>query len=368
MDFKEYSVENFLMNDSFRSYCLRKDEEDVRFWTEWIANNPEKRETVQQAGELFRLLNGNISSRQYMRDEAAFEKAVTDYINNTAQPEVEAGRPSLLKYLLTGGAGVAAAVLLFLFLLPKQPPAAPSGKYEIVQTSNRGERKSFQLMDGTKVNLNAGSHIKVARNFNKKRREVYLEGEAYFDVASNAKKPFIIHTSSMELKVLGTAFNVKAYAGERTEETSLISGLVEITLNTAAQEKVILHPNEKIVISLSQDSVAAYRVTGKPGAGLQKSYKITDLPHSTNKSPDELAWTENRLAFNSNSFAEIALMLERWYNVKIILEDTAIKSYFFTGTFDKKSITQVLEALQMSRPFAYTVKNNTYIIKKANKP
>src|SRR5690606_22571909 len=103
-------------------------------------------------------------------------------------------------------------------------------KYNSTEVSKPGERKSIQLPDGTKVMLNAGSTIHIAADFNATSRQLTLVGEAFFDVVHNAEKPFIIHTGAMDIKVLGTVFNVRAYPGDKTSETSLLKGSVEVTL------------------------------------------------------------------------------------------------------------------------------------------
>ncbi len=119
--------------------------------------------------------------------------------------------------------------------------AAVQSKNQI--STKNGSKTSLVLPDGTKVWLNAGSQLDYDKNYGNKLREVSLVGEAYFDVVKNTERPFLIHTRKMDIKVLGTAFNVKCYPGEKTTETSLVRGSIEFTLKER-QEKIMLKPNE----------------------------------------------------------------------------------------------------------------------------
>jgi len=126
-------------------------------------------------------------------------------------------------------------------------------------TTKKGNRTKIQLPDGSNVWLNAGSKINYSKNFEGKERVVFLNGEAFFvvflngeaffDVVKNPQKPFIIHTSKIDIKVLGTQFNVKAYEEDNTTETSLIRGSVEIFLKNDPGKKFLLRPNEKLVLN-----------------------------------------------------------------------------------------------------------------------
>ncbi len=365
MDPKEYEAEDFLQDPSFCDYCLGNNEQAVKFWEEWIYLNPENKSVLQQAKELYGLLNGNHTASQFMHDRELFIEKMNEHLSlsgfiqrdNLNAPERKS--PPLRKLRLYAAAA-AAAVLLFVFLTPAiktvLSPSSPSSPYVYGEDSKAGERKSFQLADGTKVMLNAGSTIKVSKNFNVSSREILLEGEAFFDVTHNAQKPFIIHTASMDVKVLGTAFNIKAYPTDKTTETSLLRGSIEVTVKNDPGKVVILHPNEKIILpNYAQDNAAATSPRKTPASPMAKEkYKISGLTYfPMDSSLVEVSWTDNKLVFDSESFEDIGTRLERWYNVSIRFENPDVRQYRFTGVFDKKTIIQVLDALQLSRPFEY---------------
>src|SRR5260221_1009127 len=115
-------------------------------------------------------------------------------------------------------------------------------------TTKNGSKTNLLLPDGTRVWLNAGSSITYDSSYDKMMREVILSGEGYFDVVRNKEKPFIIHAAKINIKVLGTQFNVKSYPTDNTTEASLIHGSIEVTFRDKPNKKIILKPNEKIVV------------------------------------------------------------------------------------------------------------------------
>jgi ferric-dicitrate binding protein FerR (iron transport regulator) len=241
---------------------------------------------------------------------------------------------------------------------------APPQK-NIVSTKN-GSKSKIELPDGTQVWLNVGSRIKYDGNYGKENRELTLIGEAYFDVAHDANKPFILHTLKMDIKVLGTAFNVKAYPGDDITEAALIRGSIEVTFPERPLEKLILKPNDKISIvnketNTAKDTVRLAHADNKERPAIMVSsiqYEPTD------SAVIETAWVNNKLIFRSKTFEELARDIERWFNVAVQVQDSSILDKKFTGTFSNESITDALDALSLSYPFHYKFNrsNNTVAI------
>lgn len=239
----------------------------------------------------------------------------------------------------------------------------PLPQKSIVSTKN-GCKSNIELPDGTQVWLNAGSKIKYDENYGKENRELTLTGEAYFDVAHDAQKPFILHTGKMDIKVLGTAFNVKAYPGDGITEAALIRGSIEVTFPGRPQEKLILKPNDKI--SILNKETNTVKDTARP------SYTVNDerpaiMVSSIQYAPAdsaiiETAWVNNKLIFRRKTFEELARDIERWFNVTIQVKDTSILSKQFTGTFNNESVTDALDALSLSYPFHYKLDRSTNIV------
>ena len=236
--------------------------------------------------------------------------------------------------------------------------------------ANNGSRSRSLLPDGTTVWLNAGSKLHYENDFNGTTREVRLEGEAFFDVVKQADRPFIVHTSGIDIRVLGTAFNVKSYPEDKTVETTLYRGLVQVSRQEDVTKKIIqLRPNEKLILpkqaakkepELSEEKAP---VKKQPPA----NFIITHID-STKKESErfETAWIYSRLEFRGNSFEELAHKLERWYNVTIVFADEKVKHLNFNGSFEKENVEQAFKALKVAVPsFTYKIENHEILVSSA---
>lgn len=227
-----------------------------------------------------------------------------------------------------------------------------------------GSKSNMVLPDGTKVYLNSGSKLTYDKNYGTDIREVNLTGEGYFDVVKNPKKPFIIHTSSINIRVLGTAFNVRCYPDEKNTETSLVRGSLEVTVK-GGQQKIILKPNEKLIVSNSKKEKENASVNKKDAV---VENNIIELSHVSlldiDSSIIETSWVNNRLVFRSETFEQIATKMERWFGVSIQFANEKLKDLKFTGVFEKETIDQALKALQLTTFFSYTINKDSIVIYK----
>jgi len=225
--------------------------------------------------------------------------------------------------------------------------------------------REIKMPDGSTVWLNEGSKMEYGDQFNDKIREVWLTGEAYFDVVKNKKKPFIIHAGRINVKVLGTAFNIKSYPGEKNIETSLIRGSVEVTLNDDPSKIYILKPDQKLVVPVTDnttaDSVSAATQTDKE-VTYSKIGKISDNRADTIIA--EASWVDKKLAFYASSFKDLAVLMERRYDVSFVFRDKQKEALVFTGVFYKQTLPEALRALSLTAPFNYRIQDSTvYILK-----
>ncbi len=235
-----------------------------------------------------------------------------------------------------------------------------------------GSRTKLVLPDGTQVWLNSGSKLSYDKTYGNDLREVALTGEAFFDVVKNPAHPFVIHTISIDIKVLGTAFNVKSFPGEKNTETSLIRGSIEVTFKNKPSKKVILKPNEKLITSnadtLKEENAAV--LPNKIKAASVSDVKVPDtealvshLTYSLNDSTVvETSWMDNKLIFRSEKFEDLAVKMERWYGVSIRFADEDIKSKKLNGVFENETIQQALKALQLITQFSYKMTKNEIVI------
>ena len=236
------------------------------------------------------------------------------------------------------------------------------GQFQVKETE-MGSRSSIILSDGTKVTLNADSKLTYPKIFKGSTREVILSGEAYFDVVHDEKIPFIIHTQKLNIKVLGTEFNVKSYPEDSISETTLIRGLIEVTLNSRPSDKIILRPKEKLIVSNETTESSKTPVTEHPEVR-DTRLVISNLHYvsATDSAVVETSWLKNKLVFQNKSFSDLATDLERRYNVQIEFRNNAVKEFRFTGIFEKENIDQILKALSLTEKFNYSREGSKIII------
>jgi transmembrane sensor len=234
----------------------------------------------------------------------------------------------------------------------------------------KGSKTRTILPDGSTVWLNAGSRI-VYANFSGPVREITLEGEAYFDVVAaispvtHQKKPFIVHAGAIDIKVLGTAFNVKSYPEEKTIETTLLRGLVQITRKGDKNgAPVYLHPNEKIVLPAGNADAPVYKEPVITASSQPSTQRIIRIDSTVQENEHiETAWVYNRLEFRGDNFEQLALKLERWYNIRIHFEDKAARQLVFNGSLQNETVEQAFTALKTAVPFNVSINNNEIFIK-----
>jgi Fe2+-dicitrate sensor, membrane component len=209
-----------------------------------------------------------------------------------------------------------------------------------------GNQSKLTLSDNTIVWLNAGSRLVYPTAFTGKTREVLLFGEAYFEVAKNAEKPFMVKTSDVQIKVLGTHFNVSAYAEDKVIQTVLQEGSVELRKNDAGifGERIVLKPNQMASFSKSTSETALYDV---------------DANYYT-------LWTKGLLSFDEVDFDKILKKVERFYNISVDFSEPELRSIKISGKLDLKgSRSEVLEYLEkVSRTEIKKLNENQFIVKK----
>lgn len=240
------------------------------------------------------------------------------------------------RVIASASAVLAAAVILYMCMLWSRPSenAAPE-IFEIV--AERGQKSSVTLPDGSCVMINSASTISYTSDYNVKERNVFLSGEAYFDVASNADIPFVVHADKVSVTALGTKFNVKAYAEDPYVVTTLVEGGVRTEAGT--QYELLTRAQE-----------ASYNKE----ADVLLAYDVKDISRA-------VPWIRNELLFENESLADIAVTLERMYNVTIVFEDEAAKGYSYTGLIRNNSLQNVLELISSTSPVGY--KMNSGIIR-----
>jgi ferric-dicitrate binding protein FerR (iron transport regulator) len=224
--------------------------------------------------------------------------------------------------------------------------------------SPRGQRTQVILPDSSKVWLNSETSIRYPVSFNRKSREVTIIGEAFFKVKKNPDKPFYVNTSDVKVKVYGTSFNVKAYPNEKYIETTLIEGKLSVIPKAEAEipaNEIFLHPNDKLKFK-RPGFIDSINVVADKQAEIKRERKEAApkmlLSRNIDTSQENL-WKDGKLVFLDERFGDMAIKLERWYDVRIHFENEKIKDFRFTGQFDKETINQAMEALKISSQHCY---------------
>lgn len=259
-----------------------------------------------------------------------------DTVRNAA-----AGKPIRMKYSLNKLIRIAAMIIfpiltivgVYFFVSQKSLSSTV-----LIVSVERGQKANITLPDGSKVWLNSQSKLSYPANFNTKKRELQLEGEAYFEVFHNPDKPFIVHSKNISVEALGTAFGLKAY-----NEDCLISSILmrgKIRVHTPAGEVVLL-PNERVMYD-------------KTSRKMVKSI----LSNAT----DFTGWIHNELRFENESLSEIAKTIQRIYNIEIIFASEKLKKQRFTGTVNNNSLESILNIISLSSPVSFQIKAQKVIL------
>jgi len=240
---------------------------------------------------------------------------------------------NILKY-----AAIVAVVVLSTFFLKRYYFSSGEIRYNIVEVPV-GESMLLSLSDGTTVNLSPRSIFKYPDSFKGEERRVILNGEAFFDVKKDAGKPFIVQANRYNIKVLGTKFNVFDYMSYAMYEATLYEGAMEIYKDNKQMKPIVLAPYEQVF--LKDNNLVKNKID-----------------------PSYINIRENGIiAFESRSFSEIIKKLELYYNINFVITNINALDKIYTGKFRiQDSIEDVLDALQKTNKFSYTISSDKKIV------
>lgn len=289
--------------------------------TEWIQENPE-------------------NMREYMAQRKLYDVALW----RTA-PVAEEKRQEK-KHFSLRGVWMEAAKIAAVFAIVLLGTHYWSGKHQVQENKTlqsiyvpAGQRAELMLADGTKVWLNSRTTLTFPGDFKGDIRQVKLDGEGYFAVTKNVEQPFIVETNKCNVKVLGTEFNVMAYAADSVWETSLLEGAVEILVPGSNNGGMKLEPNT------------------------MASLKGNRLVKGRMKESDYFLWREGLLCFNNISVRDMIEKLKLYYGVDIMVNNTRILKNHYTGKFrTKDGVEHVLKVLKLNNKFTYTKDDETNVI------
>lgn len=207
-------------------------------------------------------------------------------------------------------------------------------------SAEKGQRAFVTLPDSTKVWLNSDTKISYPADYGMKERNVALVGEAYFEVAKNPAKRFVVETKGMQVEALGTAFNINSYKNDNKIIASLFSGSVRVSYE---DHVAILKPHESVKVDL-----------------LTRNF----LQYEDNNLKDIALWRENEITFDGESLEEIAGIINRLYNTTIYIKDESLKKECYIGTVRNNSLENFIDIINLTTPVVYENKGDTVFLKR----
>lgn len=336
--------------------------EELRQLEELLRANPELHYPMQTISDLWNTANPtdqHIAEQAFARHVDRMDDLKIGYLPADNADQASRRHPIRRIALFVAAACAITAIIVTGFYLTRHKTSGPvAATTAMIPTlagseifTGNGSRTHVALPDGTMVWLNAGSRISYEKSFNTTLRAVTLTGEAFFDVAPNANKPFTIHTAHIDIRVLGTSFNVKSYPSDKTTEATLIRGSIEISIRNRPSDKIVLKANEKLVVN-NDDSIRQEEenLPRHHGSGNNGSLMLVQKPTYDEHSGAiiETSWVDNKLIFQDQDFSSLARLMERWYGVTIRFDDSGKEDLRFTGIFEKETIRQALDALRLT--------------------
>lgn len=351
MKYTAYAVEDFLTEDSFLNYCLENDQEAVLFWENIKNTHPELEERILKARTLFYLLAVKVDPLEKEQELDRLKMAIDQLEESSVvipsriqeTPTYNAPTRKLWFNTRRSWISIAATFLvtigIYAILNKKDygttiPTAIETSNGILIKTAYN-ERKTITLSDGSKVTINGLTELKLDPNFNGKNRMIWLNGEAYFDVAKNKEKPFIVITGKTTTTALGTSFKINNYSRRKETSVMLNTGKVSVgtIVNNHVKEELVLSPGEQVNISSGPDKLVKTMFNRQ---------KIAD-------------WYNRNLVFSKASLQEIKSLLKETYGIEIIAKNAPKNPIAFTGKFYDKGLTEVLSAIGFSNHFTYVI-------------
>ena len=340
--YQSFNAADFIADDSFLNWVLSDDKQSALFWRKFLAQNPDKKEEVDKAIKIIKSLEfqDEVVLNPFQKEKLLerINSRIDSLKNGNGQPKRKKQK-NVFRYTGIAASFAIIAFLSYFFFNNFQRTTTISTDF--------AEKRELMLPDGSSVILNANSEISYAKDWDEEKiREVWLKGEAFFEVVktrgkNNVPKTFLVHSGNLNIEVLGTAFNV----GERRGETkvTLISGSVKLEnkLDKSAAP-LVLEPGEHAEISTS-DKV------------LKKS-KVNTRKYAS--------WVDDLMIFEATELGDIRYVLEDNFGLEVVFEDPQLMQRKFTGVIKTGNIEEFLRTLELSFDIDVTNEDGKIIFRK----
>ena len=361
MDISGFKVEDFILNEEFKIWIYYPNKESNAFWTKVFEENPSQMTNALLAKEV--LLNLGASAYELKDEESIklwkkIELQVEDfnceYFSKIRpiQTKLEFDKPlrernfGFLSAFRIAGIFLLAILIAFLAShffsnqnLSDRVAVLKKNELKVVKTVP-GVKSSLTMSDGTKVLINSGSSLQFLTNFENDKRVVFLEGEAYFEVAKDSLRPFSVITGSVTTTALGTSFNISAYPSE-VVNVALVEGLVKVDANLKDTSRIFLKKGESASVNVDMGKI-------------KKQQFDSELI---------LAWTNKKIIFQGVHLPEALRILENWFGVTFNIETKPTHEITLYGVFQDETLENILENLSYTADFNYKINKNEVNLK-----
>ncbi|WP_215223087.1 FecR family protein [Echinicola shivajiensis] len=344
----KYDIAYFLTNKYFVNWVKYPTEESDLFWKDWLRKHPDSHEQYNMARGIIERINFKSDDRIGERKEEILDAILGESKSpfyRFGSIKTESSKwvfPVVVKLIAASVILILMATFLYSSYSVHDVGENLHQVHFITKSNPRGKKTNFFLPDKTQVTLNSESSISYSTNFRGEIREVFLKGEAFFDVSHDSLRTFLVRSGDVVTQVHGTAFNVKAYPKEPVS-VALERGLVSV------------YPH-----SMDKPTIPFYL---KPGEMLDVNLNFENSVKSAIDYEREFGWKEGRLVFKQADLKELVARLERWYDVDISLIGDTSKSWMVSGVFDNESLENVLNGISYARNIQFELNGDHVIIK-----
>ena len=329
------------LNDVIKKYLLGECTREELQYAISLFKDPKMELKIETILEMIWRKDQYLETKQHETKDLT---AVLDRIHQEIKPELFEIRRRKSRRIVINFARIAAVLIIGIVtgLLFNKFNSEDSLSYSFL--APRGSISQMVLPDSTIVYLNSDSKLSYTHDGSNHYRELFLEGEAWFQVAENKKKPFVVHTGIYDVKVIGTEFNIKAYKGEKEVVTTLVKGsvIVPSTNSFKMERDKTLAPGEQLVYNREKKTISKTNVETK--------YYTS--------------WKDNKLVFINMNLGDLVLLLERKYGIDINIRDKSLLTYHYDGTIKNEDVMDIMELLKVTLPIQYKVVDQTIEISK----
>ncbi len=344
MNRRDQIVQELIKDKYFHKWIIDPDQKSNDFWTNWAKENPEKNECVRRARSIllsFKFQPGPIPPvKKDLLWDTITKQIEETYLIRKRQ------RKNNINFLRYGIPAAIALLIMVAFAYNNgwiNPSKTKKTSVSIVEkTAPKGKISSFEFEDGSMVKLFSDSKIRFPEKFDKGLREVYLEGEGFFEVKKDAKRPFIVKTKNLATTALGTSFNIRTYKRGNDCDVSLVTGRVKVERLDKASDgphQVILTPGEEAVL---------------------KNNEVVKRPFNIDET---VAWKDGYIYLENKSFDETLQILDRWFDVDFEVRNRGkAKGKKGTGRFKNQNLENILQVIGYSFSFSFEINDDKVTI------